>query len=127
MLAMLEKAPLRGLLLCALLFAAGATLAAGASPEAPALADEGAELVAAPGPGQAAPSQTPAAVGPDLSAPQPLFLTHVCSEGSTRWIYDGCCYDFSVPRQRSIEQECVGGQWQWTGRFGCANQCGIEP
>ena len=55
-----------------------------------------------------------------------------CSpEGATRWVDRGCCCNFSVPRQRSVEQRCVGGQWQDTGQSGCAGQCSsggcLEP
>lgn len=53
----------------------------------------------------------------------PTESPRVCEEDDTRWVISGCCCDFSVPRQRQLEQLCVDGQWQYTGQSGCAGQC----
>lgn len=47
-----------------------------------------------------------------------------CVNGDTRWVNNGCCcVPYSVPRQRSSEQICTNGQWQYTGVSACAQSC----
>lgn len=47
----------------------------------------------------------------------------MCVPGQSRWVTSGCCCDFAVPRQQSLEQLCVNGYWVFTGQRTCANQC----
>lgn len=56
---------------------------------------------------------------------QPACTT-TCTEGTFRYLWTGeCCWEGGRER---YQQQCVNGQWQYTGVISCGGPCGpIDP
>lgn len=52
----------------------------------------------------------------------PVCPTPQCTEGSFRFVFTGECCDEGG--RRRLEQQCIGGVWQYTGNFFCGGPCG---
>lgn len=53
----------------------------------------------------------------------PRIWAAECSDNSTQWVYNGCCFTRTNTYTRYKQQTCVSGTWMDNGSVMCTGIC----